>query len=261
MKKRMMTWLLVLLAALTLTVPSFAEQTEDDLLIYDAAELLNEDEWLELELLADEITWRYNCAVYIVTIPDYEDYGDSPYNAAANIYNTQDFGIGEERSGVLLMLSTWDRDYALYSRDGYAKSMIGKYALSQLEDEFLDNFANDDWQGGFEDYLNTCADFFEKAEQGHPVRKPLTKVLPGALGIGLGLALLVCLILKAKMKSVRKGVEADTYVSAEGLNLTERYDRYTHTTKTSRKLSSDSDSDGGSSSCSGGGGSGSSGKY
>ena len=46
MKKRMMTWLLVLLAALTLTVPSFAEQTEDDLLIYDAAELLNEDEWL-----------------------------------------------------------------------------------------------------------------------------------------------------------------------------------------------------------------------
>ena len=134
MKKRMMTWLLVLLAALTLTVPSFAEQTEDDLLIYDAAELLNEDEWLELELLADEITWRYNCAVYIVTIPDYEDYGDSPYNAAANIYNTQDFGIGEERSGVLLMLSTWDRDYALYIRDGYAKSMIGKYALSQLED-------------------------------------------------------------------------------------------------------------------------------
>lgn len=62
MKKRMMTWLLVLLAALTLTVPSFAEQTEDDLLIYDAAELLNEDEWLELELLADEITWRYNCS-------------------------------------------------------------------------------------------------------------------------------------------------------------------------------------------------------
>ena len=43
MKKRMMTWLLVLLAALTLTVPSFAEQTEDDLLIYDAAELLNKD--------------------------------------------------------------------------------------------------------------------------------------------------------------------------------------------------------------------------
>ena len=77
------------------------------------------------------------------------------------------------------------------------------------------------------------------------------------LGIGLGLALLVCLMLKAKMKSARQGAEADAYVTAEGLNLTEQYDHYTHTTETRRKISSDSDS----SSHSGGGGSGSSGKY
>lgn len=160
-------------------VPAWAEQTEDDIFIYDTAGLLNEDEWLELELLPTRSPGGTTAAVYIVTIPTTRTTATSPYNAAANIYNTQDFGIGEERSGVLLMLSTWDRDYALYIRDGYAKSMIGKYALSQLEDEFLDNFANDDWQGGFEDYLNTCADFFEKAEQGHPVRKPLTRYCPG----------------------------------------------------------------------------------
>ena len=80
-----------------------------------------------------------------------------------------------------------------------------------------------------------------------------------ALGIGVVLALAVCLFLKAKMKSVRQGAEADAYVTDEGLNLTEQYDNYTHTTKTSRKISKDSDSD--SSSHSGGGGSGSSGKY
>ena len=71
-------------------------------------------------------------------------------------------------------------------------------------------------------------------------------------------ALLACLMLKAKMKSVRQGAEADAYVTAEGLNLTEQYDHYTHTTETRRKISSDSDS---STSHSGGGGSGSSGKY
>ena len=81
----------------------------------------------------------------------------------------------------------------------------------------------------------------------------------GLMGIGVVLALAVCLFLKAKMKSVRQGAEADAYVTAEGLNLTEQYDNYTHTTKTSRKISKDSDSD--SSSHSGGGGSGSSGKY
>ena len=109
-----------------------------------------------------------------------------------------DFGIGEGRDGILLLQSTWGRDYGLYIRDGYANSMVGKYARTLLEDAFLDDFADDDYRGGYEDYLSTCADFFERAAQGHPVRKPLIKVLPLALGIGLGLALLVCLMLKAK---------------------------------------------------------------
>ena len=69
--------------------------------------------------------------------------------------------------------------------------------------------------------------------------------------------------------SVRKGennerllrllhLQQSPYVTAEGLNLTEQYDHYTHTTETRRKISSDSDSD---SSSHSGGGSGSSGKY
>ena len=86
----------------------------------------------------------------------------------------------------------------------------------------------------------------------------ILRILVGLL-VGVVLALAVCLFLKAKMKSVRQGAEADTYVTAEGLNLTEQYDNYTHTTETRRKISKDSDS--GSSSHSGGGGSGSSGKY
>lgn len=85
MKKRILTCLLALLAVLTMMVPAWAEQTEDDIFIYDTAGLLNEDEWLELEMLADEISWRYRCAVYIVTVEDYEDYGSDPYDAAANI--------------------------------------------------------------------------------------------------------------------------------------------------------------------------------
>lgn len=64
MKKRILTCLLALLAVLTMMVPAWAEQTEDDIFINDTAGLLNEDEWLELEMLADEISWRYRCAVY-----------------------------------------------------------------------------------------------------------------------------------------------------------------------------------------------------
>ena len=260
MKKRILTYLLALLAVLTMLVPTWAEQTEDDLFIYDTVGLLDEDEWLELEMMADEISWRYNCGVYIVTVDDYEDYNSDIHYAAVAIYDGNDFGIGENREGIMLMLSMYDRDYDLFVRDGgTAEYAVNKYGRHQMTEVFLDNFADNDWKGGFEDYLSACDEYLDRAEQGHPVRKPLMKVLPMALGIGVVLAIAVCLFLKSKMKTVRQGAEADAYVTAEDLNLTEQYDRYTHTTETRRKISNDSDS--GSSDHSGGGGSSTSGKF
>ena len=205
MKKRISTFLLALLAALTLTVPAWAETQPGDALIYDTESLLTDGERQQLESLADQITWQYDCAVYVVTIYDYEQYADGVYEAACTIYNDYDFGIGEDRDGVLLLLSMYDRSYSLYVRDGYAQSMIGSYAQQQLEDSFLDYLGDDDWYGGFHAYLTTCADMMQQASEGHAVRKPLGKVIFPALLVGCGVALVVCLVLKGKMKSVRRG--------------------------------------------------------
>ena len=227
--------------------------------VTDEAGLLSDQERQALEQKAREVSEQYSCGVYAVTVDDFRDYDDSGvFDTAVAVYHGCNLGEGNDRDGILLLLSMADRDYAMFVYGPFANEAFNSYGQEQLEQVFLDDFADDDYRGGYEDYLSTCADFFERAAQGHPVRKPLIKVLPLALGIGLGLALLVCLMLKAKMKSVRQGAEADAYVTAEGLNLTEQYDHYTHTTETRRKISSDSDS---STSHSGGGGSGSSGKY
>lgn len=53
-----------------------------------------------------------------------------------------------------------------------------------------------------------------------------------------------CLMLKWKMQTVHKKLEANEYVAAGGLTLTKQYDRYTHTTETRRKIHDDSDSGG-----------------
>ena len=58
--------------------------------------------------------------------------------------------------------------------------------IATMTEVFLDNFGNNDWVGGFKDYLSACDEYLSLAEQGHPVRKPLIKVLPMALGIGVG---------------------------------------------------------------------------
>ena len=79
------------------------------------------------------------------------------------------------------------------------------------------------------------------------------------------IALVVCLILRAKMKSVHKGVDANVYATGGGLTLTDSYDHYSHTTESRTKIVDESSGGGGggvsTSSCSGGGGSGRSGKF
>ena len=252
MKKRFVTLLLALLAALTLAVPAWAEQQPGDPFIYDTAGLLSDGDRAYLEQMADAISWQYQCGVYIVTVDDYEVYGSDRYSAALNIYRGNDFGIGDGRDGIMLMLSMWDRDYEVFIQDG---GLADSYAVDLLEDAFLPYLGNDDWYGGFHAYLTTCSDDLALADMGQPVKKPLTKVILPALLVGCGVALVACLLLKAKMKSVRKGAEADVYVTAEGLDLTEQYDRYTHTTETRVRKNTRDDHD------SGGGGHGSGGKF
>ena len=130
MKKKFLTLLLALMMALALTVPAWAEQQPGDAFVYDMAGLLSEEDDAYLEALASQISWEHNCAVYIVTMEDYQEYDSDIHYAVVSFYDSNSLGIGENREGILLMLSMYDRSYSLYVRDGYAQSMIGSYASS-----------------------------------------------------------------------------------------------------------------------------------
>ena len=74
MKKRALTLFLALLAALMLTVPVWAETQPGDSFIYDDVGILSEENIASLEQMAEQVTWRYNCGVYVVVIQDYTDF-------------------------------------------------------------------------------------------------------------------------------------------------------------------------------------------
>lgn len=265
MKKRVLTLFLALLAALTLTVPVWAETQPGDAFVYDMAGILSAEDDAYLENLAEQISWQHSCAVFIITVNDYTEYADNIHDATAAIFNGEyggePMGIGDNREGIVLLLSMYDRTYDLFVRDGgTAEYAVSEYGRHQMTEVFLDNFADDDWRGGFEDYLLACDEYLTRAEQGDPVKKPLTTPLLIGIAVGIGVALVICLSLKGMMKSVRRSARADVYVTADGLDLTEQFDRYTHTTETRRKIERDNDS-GGSSDHSGGGGSSTSGSF
>ena len=277
MKRRIVCILLAALLLLGLCCTAFAEApsaTEAQLWnITDTVGLLTSDEDLTLEARAEEISAQYGVGIYLLILEDYSEYYDDPYETAYELYHQNTLGMGEDRDGVILLMSMSDRKYATFFYGPKAEYAFDAYGQELMEEEFLDDFRDDDWYDGFSDYLEVCAEYLERAEAGDPVRgddssaggssvSGIGTTILVCLGISAVIAMIVCLILRGKMKSVRKGTHADAYVTGS-LNLTASRDQYTHTTETRTKIeheSSDS-SGGGSSACSGGGGSGRSGSF
>ena len=241
------------------------EQTEVDMkYIFDISDLLTFDEWEKLEARAADISQRHGCGVYVAFVDDFTKYGDGNdvYKTTYQIYHSNELGMGENRDGIIILLSMAERDYAMFVYGTYAETAFNSYGQEKLEKAFLGNFKEDDWYGGVSNYLSTCDEYLTRADAGKPVRESPALLIAIAVVASCLLSGAICLFLKRSMKTVHQKVEANEYVAPGGLQLSKQYDRYTHTTEVRSKISSSDDSSSsGTSSCSGGGGSGRSGKF
>lgn len=256
MKRKITVFVLLALLLTLLVLPVHAE--EGLYYVTDEADLLTDEEDLELEALLQNISEDHNIGVYLITVGDYASYGDgSVYEVTYGLYHEYTMGKGEERNGIMLLLSLADRDFATFVYGADAEYAFSDYALQQLEQEFLPHFGENDWYEGFRAYAMTCGEYLAKAEAGEPVEEGDGMLYLIVIGVSFLIALIVVSILKAGMKNVRAGQEAKAYITRQ-LNLTQQSDQFTHTTKTRRKIEkSDSDSK----AETGGGGHGRSGKF
>ena len=244
---------LVLLCILTLMLgclpPAFA--AEDDFpYICDTELLLTDEEWTTLERRAKVISEQFACAVYFVTVENYQDYGSgSIYEVAKNIYLEYDLGWGEEKSGVLLLLSMYDRDYTLIAY-GYGNTAFTDYGKDYLSEQFLDDFADNDWAEGCQDYLATCGEMLKMAREGNPLdigsRVRTWHIVVASIVLGFLLALVICNAWSRKCKKkTALNMEAGNYLAPGGMDITLRDDQYSHTTQTRTKIERSSGSSGG----------------
>ena len=266
MKKKITGIVLMLMLAFFLWIPSFAaditpEETGAEMrYVIDTYGLLSFDEWYALENRAANISELYSCGVYIVTVDDYNNYGyGNVYDVTTKIYHSDNgFGVGDERDGIMLLLSMDGRDYALFVYGDKAEYAFSDYGLEQLEDAFLGDLGRNDWYGGFSGYIRECDRYLACAQEGRPVRtNPIGSIVVSAL-ISCAIALVICMTLKSQMNTVHNKIGAREYVTSGGLHLSQQVDQYTHTTRISRKIQNKS---GSSRSHSGGGGHGRSGKF
>ena len=233
--------------------------------VTDAVGLLSNEEIMALEQQAGQIEDSYGCAPYILVVEDFRVYEDTIdiFEAGMNLYERWELGHGPEKNGLLLILSMAERDYALVTYGSVTHRAFTDYGQDALCEQFLDNFRNDDWAGGFRDYLDGCAWLLEQAKNGTPydVDTAPKGFSPLILVIPLVLALAVCLVLTAQMKTAKRKTEAGDYMVQGGAEMRVVQDIFTHRTVTRQVIQSENKGGGGGTTINARGFSGKSGKF
>ncbi len=240
MRKKFSAIILSLILILSFTVTALASDMD---YVTDEAGILDTSERNKLNDKAKELSLKYNCGVYIIVLQDYLSYLDNPTGAvikdtAEKFYFDKPMGIGKDQSGIMLMLSMSDRDYILYAH-GYGNTAFTDYGKDYLADMFLGELGKDNWYKGFDIYLNTCNKMLKASHMGNPIdvnNKPVSLYvrlwgIAACIVLGFIAAFIVKSILLDQHKSVAKKREANQYIADGGLELTDRYDRFTHKTQ------------------------------
>ena len=195
--------------------------------VSDLAGILTPEEAEELNRMAAEVSSKYDAGIYVVTVRDYREYNpESPYEAAKTIYQENGLGLGSDQNGTMLLLSMDGRDYGYIAFGDFCNYALTDYGKDQLKEEFLDNFRNDDWYGGFRDFITENDDYMAQAKAGTPidyVEEPFNTgaALAGSIGLGAAASCagsaIKCQGLKRKMKTVYSKADATQYMAAAGL--------------------------------------------
>ena len=270
MMKKYASLLFALVLALSLSVSAAADSS--GVYVYDDAALLTQEEYDTLNEAAAAVSEQYGCGVYVVTVDDMADYIDPDAvtetgetgMAAFTEYAWDALGLAasHDSNGIMLALSMAERDFQMLAHGDTANAAFTDYGKYIMQDEFLDNFREDDWYGGFADYIAACGRYLEANANGAPIDvepsdeteeeyEPLSfgdKLFFAALmafrfGLPLGLivAFIVCAVYKRQLKSVRRATEAARYTVSGGAEITAREDRFTHTTEVRTPIKTESD--------------------
>ena len=144
-----------------------------------------------------------------------------------------------------------ERDYSLITYGEYAAAVFTDDMMWEMEDNFLQHFRLNNWSQGFMSYVNDATvalvdynmwaieqygegyeSYYEPGVPDVVVR--FNRVQPeiwlAVIFGSIAVALIVCLVMKAGMRTARKATHADAYIPAGGVDLRIKQDLFTHTT-------------------------------
>lgn len=216
--------------------------------VVDDADLLETvDEKVLLKKL-NEISERQECDVVVVTVEGMD--GKTAAEYADDFYAYNGYGFGENRDGILLLVSMEDRDWYM-STCGYGITAFTDAGREYMADQFLPMLSDGDYNGAFTKYAELCDDFISQAKTGEPYdtgNLPKGSVSPiwilGDLIIGFVIAFILGTKKKSNLKSVRTQKTAQDYAVPGSMVLTVNWDHLVNKVVTTRVIQKNNNSSG-----------------
>ena len=217
----------------------------------DFADLLDDGQEEELEAKLDQVSEDYGCDVVVVTDEALD--GAVPQDYADDFFDYNDYGMGEDKSGILFLITMSERKWCI-STHGEAIQIFTDAGQEYMTDNFGSYLSDGEYYEGFMKFADLCEEFIIQAEDGEPYdtgnmpQEPMSPVwILISLGIGLALALIITGIMRSQMKTVRMKPDAADYMKKNSLNLTRCGDMFLYN-QVSRTAKPKEDSSGGGSS-------------
>ena len=120
-----------LFPAAVIPVQAETEDFEYLPLVYDEADLLNEQEETELLDKLENITDKYGVEVAVATVNTTD--GVEMNKFTDDFYDDNYYGLGEDYDGILFMVSIQDRNWHITTH-GYARTVFTQDGLEYLRD-------------------------------------------------------------------------------------------------------------------------------
>lgn len=197
----------------------------------DEADLLSDSEETKLLATLDEISERQQADIVIVTKKSLK--GKSAMEYADDYYDRKGYGFGEEKDGVLFLISMEERDWYI-STKGFGITAVTDAGRDYMSEQFTGDLKEGEYAAAFTVFAGLCDDYLTQARTGTPYDVDFLPKEPfeffGALITSLGIAFLISLIatgiMRSRLKSVHSQPAADSYIKKGSMKLTKETDLF-----------------------------------
>ena len=188
--------------------------------------------------------------VVILTVKSLD--GKSAQDYADDYYDNNDYGLDNEKSGVLFLVSKGDRKYHISTKGAGIKAFTD-YGIGRIKEEIKPYLSDGDYFNACDEFLNITKDFVKAYKDGtpydtdNPYNEEIDYVILEviALVIAVVVALISVGIMRLRMNTAKPKGTAMEYIKKGSFKLTSEKDIFMYSTVTKTAKPKDNDNSAG----------------